>query len=155
MESRTKSSASPARPPLLPRANSCTRGSTCPKKTDVFLPLRFSVAQEQGAFQTGFLLIARLKPGVTPASAGAELDGSLASFGMWNFAPGRYWTIVQPLQSALVGDTRQALWLLIVGRRVLTPDLPASTSQTSVSGARCSERGNLPFAWLLARASAI
>jgi putative ABC transport system permease protein len=83
------------------------------EKTDVFLPLRFSVAQEQGAWNIGFLLIARLKPGVTPASVRAQLDSSLASFGMWNFAPGRYWTIVQPLQSALVGETSQALWLLL------------------------------------------
>jgi putative ABC transport system permease protein len=50
---------------------------------------------------------------VTPASARAELDSSLASFNMWNFAPGRYWTIVQPLQTALVGETSEALWLLL------------------------------------------
>lgn len=81
------------------------------EKTDVFLPLRFTVAQELGWGQ--FLMIARLKPGATPASARAELDGSLGSFGMWNFAPGRYWTIVQPLQFALVGETSEALWLLL------------------------------------------
>jgi putative ABC transport system permease protein len=77
------------------------------------VPVRFSVAEEQGAVWTvSYLSIARLKAGVTLRSARAELDSSMPRFlppGM----PGRYWTIVQPLQSALVGETGSALWLLL------------------------------------------
>jgi len=81
-------------------------------QTEVFVPVRFSVAEERGAAWTvSYLSIGRLKAGVTPRSARAELDSTIPRFlppGM----PGRYWTIVQPLQSALVGETGSALWLI-------------------------------------------
>jgi len=82
-------------------------------QTDIFVPARFSVAQEQGTdWAVSYLCIARLKAGVTPTSARAELDSSMPRF-LPPGLPGRYWTIVRPLQSALVGATSSALWLLL------------------------------------------
>jgi putative ABC transport system permease protein len=84
-----------------------------PERADVFLPIRFTVAQEQGSFSIGHLPIARLKPGVTPAQARAELDHSLPTFQFSVHVLGRLRTDVQALETALIGDTAKPLWLLL------------------------------------------
>ena len=85
-------------------------------REDVFLPVRFSVAEELGRPVVGYLLFARLKPGVTPAQASAELDASLRTIEFNPPATGgvRWWTVIQPLHTALVGDTGTVLWLLLL-----------------------------------------
>src|SRR4051794_10772684 len=85
------------------------------ERVDVFLPIRFSVAEEQGRFNIGCLPIARLKRGITPAQARGELDQSLSriQFNPRLGVPDRFWTIVQPLQTALVGQTTKPLWFLL------------------------------------------
>lgn len=70
-----------------------------PERTDIFLPRRFSSVEEQGRFNIGNLGIVRLKPGITPAHARADLDSSLPTF---HFDPPlqpgwRFWTVVEPL----------------------------------------------------------
>jgi predicted permease len=85
------------------------------QKTDVFLPLRFSVAEEQGRFNVSYLGIGRLKPGITPSQARAELDNSLPSFRFNPPLPAdfRWWTVVAPLQTAVVARTGKPLWILL------------------------------------------
>jgi predicted permease len=88
-----------------------------PEKTDVFLPMRFSVAEEQGRFNVSYLGIGRLKPGITPSQAAAELDNSLPSFRFNPPLPGafRWWTVVEPLQTAVVARAGKPLWVLFFG----------------------------------------
>jgi hypothetical protein len=104
-----------------------------------------------GAWQTGFLLIARLKPGVTPASA-APAHGSLASFGMWNFAPGATGPSFSRC-SRLVGETSEA-YGCYCSPSGSAPDCLRQRGKPQ-SRRTCGERGNSPFAWLLAQAGAI
>ena len=85
------------------------------ERTDIFLPARFSEAEEQQQrLNVGWLMIARLRPGLTPAQAAAELDSSLSTF---QFTPREavpeILTVVRPLHSALVSDTRKPLWFLL------------------------------------------
>ena len=88
-----------------------------PQKTDVFLPMRFNVAEEQGRFNVSYLGIGRLKPGITPSQAGAELDNSLPTFRFNPPLPAtfRWWTVVEPLQTAVVARTGKPLWILLFG----------------------------------------
>jgi putative ABC transport system permease protein len=51
-----------------------------PEHTDAFLPIRFTAAEEQGAFRADYVGIARLKPGVTPEHASAELESTVSAF---------------------------------------------------------------------------
>jgi putative ABC transport system permease protein len=86
-----------------------------PEKTDVFLPLRFSVAEEQGRFNISHLGIGRLKPGITPSEARAELDNSLPALRPNLTVPPdfRWWTVVDSLQTAVVAPTGKRLWILL------------------------------------------
>jgi predicted permease len=86
-----------------------------PEKTDVFLPLRFNVAEEQGRFNVSYLGIGRLKQGTTPSQARAELDDSLPTFRFNPPLPAdfRWWTVVEPLQTAVVAQTVKPLWILL------------------------------------------
>jgi putative ABC transport system permease protein len=97
------------------RARQLHPGFDLPEQTDVFLPVRFSVAEEQGRPVVGYLLFARLKPGVTPAQASAELDHSLRRIEFNPPVTGsvHWWTVIQPLHTALVGDIGTVLWLLL------------------------------------------
>jgi predicted permease len=87
-----------------------------PNRTDIFVPLRFSAAEEQGLFRPTCVTLARLKAGVSPEQARAELDSSLPTFtAQIPFLP-RMGTHagVQPLQTALVGAVRRSLLLLLI-----------------------------------------
>jgi predicted permease len=85
-----------------------------PERAEIFLPIRFTEVEEQGRFNIVYLGIARLKPGSAPAQARAELDTSLPAF---RFNPPlgdfRWWTVVEPLQAALVAETGKPLWILL------------------------------------------
>jgi hypothetical protein len=85
-----------------------------PERTDIFLPVRFSVYEEQGQPRVSYLGVGRLKAGATISVARAELDSSLPTF---QFNPPivgvRWWAVVHPLQTALVAETGKALWLLL------------------------------------------
>lgn len=85
-----------------------------PERTDIFVPVRFTVPEEQGLPSPNYLAIGRLKAGVTPGEVRAELDSSLPTM---QFNPPidrrMYWSVIQPLQTALVAETGKALWLLL------------------------------------------
>src|SRR5262245_13205901 len=74
-----------------------------PERADIFMPIRFSVTEEQGAaFNADYVGIARLKPGVTPDQARAELDSTLPTFRQFPpIAQGKVRMIVKPLLAAL------------------------------------------------------
>jgi predicted permease len=105
-----------ARPDLrFFRGRQLHAGFDLAERTDLFIPARFSEAEEQQQrLNVGWLMIARLRPGLTPAQAATELDNSLSTF---QFTPREavpeIRTVVRPLHSALVSNTRKPLWLLL------------------------------------------
>jgi predicted permease len=84
-----------------------------PERTDVFIPNRFNEMQERGGFSPSYVAIARLKPGVTPDQARAELDSTLPAFGVPYFDQMNTHIGVEPLQEALIGNVRRSLVLLL------------------------------------------
>jgi len=89
-------------------------------ETELWLPLEIDPAQAKfGDF--GFAGLARLRPGITPAAAQAELDQLLAHLDQLfpgdeaaaELTQGRFQALVRPLREDLVGDIRQALWILL------------------------------------------
>src|SRR5215510_8916337 len=89
-----------------------------PPRTDVFVPIRFTEAEEKGRPNPVYLGIARLKPGVSAAGAAAELTSKLPEtqfFGIDNktataVLPSVHF-IVEPLQRVISGDVRKGLLL--------------------------------------------
>jgi predicted permease len=77
------------------------------------MPVRFSVQDEQGANNVCCVGIARLKPGVTPEQASAELNSSMPAFKEFRFAEAKERVLVRPLQTAVLGDVRKGLLLLL------------------------------------------
>jgi predicted permease len=98
----------------LARGRQLHPGIEMPERTDIFLPIRFSAAEEQGAFRAEYVAIARLKPGVTPEQARAELDSTLPTFKEFAFFQGQARILVKPLLTALVGDVRKGLMVLLI-----------------------------------------
>jgi predicted permease len=85
-----------------------------PERTDLFLPIRFSAAEEQGGFSPQYLGFARLRAGVTVEQARAELESTLPTFREFPpIADGKMHAIVKPLLIAFVGDVSKGLWLLM------------------------------------------
>lgn len=82
-----------------------------PQQTDLFRPLQFTAAKDNGAFDPDFAVIARLKDGVTPAKARAELAASQSGFQYSDRGPIDLQVFVQPV---LVGGLRK-LFLLLLG----------------------------------------
>lgn len=60
-----------------------------------------------------FLVIARLKSGVSANQAGAELNGMLKAYGMSNHLSIHLGAIVKPLSQEITGNISKALWLLL------------------------------------------
>jgi putative ABC transport system permease protein len=83
-----------------------------PERTDIFLPIRFREEEEQG-FYPYYVAIARLKPGVTLEQARAELDSTLPTFRSPFLKEMNTRVGVQPLQTALVGNLRKSLLVLL------------------------------------------
>jgi predicted permease len=95
-------------------------GFQFPSQIDVWAPIAFTPAQlDQQQRGSRFLqVVARLKPGVTPERAGSEMAaiaGQLVEEYPNNYMmPGSGWTVtVVPLLEQVVGDTRQALLVLL------------------------------------------
>src|SRR5262249_26221463 len=89
------------------------RAIEMPEHADLFLPLRFTVADEQGAVNPDYAVIARLKAGVSIPQARVELDASLATIRFLNYPLVELHTIVTPLHTALIGDVKKGLLLLL------------------------------------------
>ena len=66
-----------------------------------------------GAADPAYVGIARLKPGVTPQQARAELDSTLPGFGEFAFKQAGAHIVVKPFLTAVVGDVRKGLMLLL------------------------------------------
>jgi predicted permease len=60
-----------------------------------------------------FLVVARLKPGVTALEAGSELDGMQKSYSTGNHLSVHLGAIVEPLSDVVTGNVSKALWLLL------------------------------------------
>ena len=87
-----------------------------PDRVDIFLPIRFTQRQLQSDRADDFIGIARLKPGMTLEQARAELDSTLPSIPEYQAAFSILKTRVdlQELQTAVVGDARKSLILLLL-----------------------------------------
>ncbi|MGH9413251.1 MAG: ADOP family duplicated permease [Terriglobales bacterium] len=72
-------------------------------------PSRASLAQPSGF---GWAAIARLRPGVSPAAARAELDAILARQSP-QWASLHVTTVMMPLRSSMVRTVRRGLWMLL------------------------------------------
>lgn len=83
-----------------------------PQQADLFRPLQFTNDEERGAPNPDYAVIARLKSGVTPTKAQAELEYSLAGI-QYQMSPGGLEILVQPLQEVLVGGLRRLFFLLL------------------------------------------
>jgi len=60
-----------------------------------------------------FLVVARLKPGVSALEAGSELDGMQKSYSAGNRLSIHLGTVVEPLSQEVTGSVSKALWLLL------------------------------------------
>jgi predicted permease len=85
-----------------------------PERADLFLPLRFSEREEQGYVNPVYAVIARLKAGVSTSQARGELDSFLPAIKYLDDPLIELHTAVTPLYTALVGDVKQGLLLLLV-----------------------------------------
>jgi putative ABC transport system permease protein len=89
-------------------------GLEFPERIDVYVPLRFNEADEQGGANPGFTLIARLNRGVTAEAARAELDTTQPSFRYTTDPFVEAHTIVQPLHTAVTGGVQKEMVLLLL-----------------------------------------
>jgi len=84
---------------------------------DVFTPIRFTTLELQGSLTVpvAYAGIARLKPGITPEQAQAELDSTSSSIGEYQAANSSLKTRidVREMQTVVVQDARQGLLLLL------------------------------------------
>jgi putative ABC transport system permease protein len=90
------------------------RAIEMPERTDLFLPLRFTVREEQGYVDPVYAVIARLKAGASISQARSELDSSLATIQFLGDPLVELHTVVTPLHTALIGDVKKGLLLLLV-----------------------------------------
>jgi predicted permease len=60
-----------------------------------------------------FLVVARLKPGVTALEAGSEIDGMQKSYSAGSRLPIHLGAVVEPLSHEVTGSVSKALWLLL------------------------------------------
>ena len=89
-----------------------TAGST--DRYEIFTPLVPSTSERtanDGEFN--FLVVARLKPGVSIRSAQTELDGIEKATAAADHLPIHLSVIVEPFSQEVTGDARKPLWLLL------------------------------------------
>jgi putative ABC transport system permease protein len=91
-------------------------GLPMPNRIDVILPIRFTPQELQGSLADDQVAIARLKNGITPEQARAELDSTLNSIPEYRaaFADLNARVHVQELQAVVVRDVRTGLLLLML-----------------------------------------
>ena len=85
---------------------------------EVWLPLGLDPGNRQNRGSHYLYLIGRLKPGVTPAAADAELQALLPQWGertgvkMHAFDPKNHALQMEPVQAEIVGSAARAIWVL-------------------------------------------
>jgi predicted permease len=88
------------------------------RQVEVWLPLQLAPAIRQYRASHFLSVLGRLKDGVTPMQADAELASLVASWGErvgasgHVFTPGEHMMQMEPLQDEIVGSARRVLWLL-------------------------------------------
>jgi putative ABC transport system permease protein len=99
---------------LLPHNQQLGALFTLPAQVDVFRPTAFTAEERQGYGDNfRWAAIGRLRPGVTPLQAQAQVDAVQADI-MQRVTAGAFElkSLVVPLQQQMVGDTRRPLMLL-------------------------------------------
>ncbi|MCL4845718.1 MAG: ABC transporter permease [Acidobacteria bacterium] len=87
-------------------------------RVDLWLPLQLNPANRQNRGNHFLYLVGRLKDGVSPADANAELDTLLASWGERTGAkthvpsPTGHALQMEPLEDEVIGSARHAVWVL-------------------------------------------
>ncbi len=110
----------------FPKSNELTSSRVTQQApaVDLFVPIATStLLQEGGGWNSdygNYVALGRLKPGITPATAQAELDvisdGIVRQAPAGAFTPGQphpLSTVVVPLKSVIVGDSSKGLYLLL------------------------------------------
>jgi putative ABC transport system permease protein len=117
------------------------RGFAYPPDARMWVTVAHGAAEYVDNRSVGWLeIIGRMKPGVTPATARADLAVPLDDLTKrYHASRGREEVSVVPLQRELLGDTRPALWALFAGVLVLL-------------GVACSNVGGLLLVRSAARA---
>src|SRR5688572_8604727 len=88
------------------------------RQVELWLPLQLAPAIRQYRASHFLSVLGRLKDGVTPMQAEAELASLVASWGArvgasgHVFTPGEHMMQMEPLQDEIVGSARRVLWLL-------------------------------------------
>jgi predicted permease len=80
---------------------------------DVILAMRLDPALPAASGQFRYPMIARLKPGVTPATAHDDVERMLEIWAREAVASFRISSIVRPLKNDLVGGVASALWVIL------------------------------------------
>ena len=96
-------------------------GFAYPPRVDMWVTIAHGVPEYVDNRSVGWLeIIGRMKPGITPELARADLRGPLDELTKrYHASRGREDVSVVPLQRELLGDTRPALWALLAGVIVL------------------------------------
>src|ERR1700678_420275 len=80
---------------------------------EIFQPLVPAPSFMSDAGDYDFLVVGRLKPGISPAQAESELGGLQQAFAQTAHLPSHPWIIVESLKQEVAGTVSKALWLLL------------------------------------------
>jgi predicted permease len=106
---------------------------------EIFSPLVPGPSQLTDAGHYNFLVIGRLKPGVTPAQAETELQSLQQAFVRAAHVPVHPGILVEPLKQEAAGGVSTALWLLLAA--VASVLLIACVNLANLQMARAVKRG--------------
>ncbi|MGC2499320.1 MAG: ABC transporter permease [Acidobacteriaceae bacterium] len=98
-------------PSITPMRMAGTWGRT--ESYQIFSPLVLDPANESDDYDYNYMAIARVRPGVSIAQAGAELNTIQAAFDQAHHLATRPTVVVNPLIVDVAGDVSTALWLLL------------------------------------------